>query len=43
MKARFASKCAVCGDMIRAGKEISKNSEDVWVHKYCVDNADELP
>lgn len=43
MKARFATKCSACGDTIKVGKEIAKNSEEVWVHKHCVDNADELP
>lgn len=43
MKARFATKCAVCGDMIRVGKEIAKNSDDVWVHKYCTDASEEFP
>lgn len=43
MRARFASICSACGDKIRVGREIVKNSEDVWVHKHCADNADELP
>lgn len=43
MRARFATKCAACGDMIRVGKEIAKNSEDVWVHKHCIDDSDEFP
>ena len=43
MKARFATKCVACGDMIKVGKEIAKNSEDVWVHKHCIDDSDEFP
>ncbi len=43
MRARFTSKCPACGDTIRAGREIVKNSEDAWVHKYCAEDADELP
>ena len=43
MKARFATKCSACGDMIKVGKEISRDSNDRWVHKHCADDTDELP
>ncbi len=43
MKARFATKCSACGDMIKVGREISKNAAGIWVHKYCAEDADELP
>ncbi len=43
MKAKFAGKCIECGDVIKAGKEILKNSKDQWVHKACCDLEEELP
>ncbi len=43
MKARFSSICPECNDKIKAGREIVKNSKDVWVHKACSDIEDELP
>ena len=43
MKARFNTKCPACDDMIRAGREIVKDSQDRWVHKHCADNAEEIP
>ena len=43
MKARFTGKCIECGDVIKAGKEILKNSKDQWVHKACCDLEEELP
>lgn len=43
MKAKFASVCIECGDKIEPGKEISKNNEENWVHKHCLDDADALP
>jgi len=43
MKARFNGKCVECGDMIKTGKEILKNSKDQWVHKACCDLEEELP
>lgn len=43
MKARFTTKCPACGDMIRAGREIARDSEDRWVHKHCTEDGDELP
>lgn len=43
MKARFNGKCVECGEAIKAGKEILKNSKEQWVHKACSDLEDELP
>tara|TARA_B110001454_G_C12658105_1_gene408336 strand:+ start:544 stop:675 length:132 start_codon:yes stop_codon:yes gene_type:complete len=43
MKARYAGKCSSCGDGIKIGKEISKNSDDIWVHKHCVEELIDLP
>lgn len=42
MKARFASQCSACGDVIKQGREISRDSSDKWVHKHCVDEAGEV-
>ena len=43
MKARFNGKCVECGEAIKVGKEILKNSKDQWVHKACSDLEEELP
>lgn len=43
MRARFTTKCSACGEMIKVGKEITRDSSDRWVHSHCADNADELP
>jgi len=43
MKARFNGKCVECGEVIKVGKEIIKNSKEKWVHKACSDLEDELP
>jgi len=43
MKARFNGKCVECGEVIKIGKEITKNSKGNWVHKHCSDIEDELP
>ena len=43
MKARYAGKCHSCGDDIKIGKEIAKNSDDIWVHKHCVEELVDLP
>ena len=43
MKARFNGKCAECGEAIKVGKEIVKNSNEKWVHKACSDLEEELP
>ena len=43
MKAKFATLCSQCGDQIKPGKEISKDTSDKWVHKYCAEESDELP
>ena len=44
MKARFAGKCSECGEPIKTGKEILKNSKGSWVHKFCCDtDEDDLP
>ena len=44
MKARFSGKCNECGEPIKAGKEIAKNSKGKWVHKFCSDtDGEDLP
>ena len=43
MKAKFNGKCVECGESIRVGKEILKNSDDKCVHKACSDIEEELP
>ena len=43
MKARFPGKCVECGESIKVGKEILKNSKEQWVHASCSDLEDELP
>jgi hypothetical protein len=43
MKARFSTKCSVCDALIEKGKEIAKNDDGDWVHRYCVSEMLELP
>ncbi len=43
MKAKFASKCPSCGDLIKQGKEIGKGTDGRWVHKHCLDEDSDLP
>ena len=43
MKARFNGICVECGEKIKVGKEIVKNSKEKWVHKACSDIEEELP
>ena len=43
MKAKFASSCPSCGDKIQLGKEITKNSDEKWVHKHCAEDSEGLP
>ena len=43
MKAKFATSCIACGGKIQVGKEISKNKDENWVHKHCIDDSDGLP
>lgn len=43
MKARFNGRCVECGEPIKVGREIVKNSKDKWVHKACSDIEEELP
>lgn len=43
MKAKFNGKCVECGESIKVGKEILKNSKEKWVHKACSDLEEELP
>ena len=43
MKARFNGKCVECGQEIKTGKEIVKNSNEKWVHKACSDLEEKLP
>ncbi len=42
MKAKFTTPCISCGAEINPGKEIAKNNEGNWVHKYCIEDT-ELP
>jgi len=43
LKARFNGKCIECGEPIKTGREILKNSKGNWVHKACSDLEEELP
>ncbi len=43
MKARFNGKCVECGEAIKVGKEILKNSNERWIHKACCDLEEESP
>ncbi len=43
MKARFLTVCTSCGGKIQPGKEISKNGDELWVHKHCAEDAEGLP
>ena len=43
MKARFPGKCSECNEDIVKGKEIAKNTQGKWVHKFCSDSETELP
>jgi len=43
MKARFASNCPSCGETMKVGKEIVKNSDEKWVHKHCAEDSLDLP
>ena len=43
MKARFGSKCVSCGELIKAGKEILKDSQERWVQSQCADVSLDLP
>ncbi len=43
MKARFGSKCISCGEPIKVGKEILKDSQERWVHSHCTDVSLDLP
>ncbi len=43
MRAKFATVCISCGEKIVPGKEISKNKDDKWVHKHCVEEEEGLP
>jgi hypothetical protein len=43
MKARFSTKCSVCDAFIEKGKEIVKNEDENWVHKYCANEILEIP
>jgi len=40
MKAKFKSSCTSCGEIIKPGKEISKNNEGSWVHNFCAEDKD---
>jgi len=33
----------LCGDKIQPGKEITKNQDEEWVHKHCVEDSEGLP
>jgi hypothetical protein len=43
MKARFNTSCVSCGEQIKAGKEIAKDSAGRWVHKHCAPEIVDLP
>lgn len=43
MKAKFASSCVSCGDEIKRGKEITKDTSGKWVHKHCASETVDLP
>ena len=43
MKAKFSSSCVSCGDLIKVGKEISKDNSGTWVHKHCTEETLDLP
>jgi len=43
LKARFAGQCSECGEPIKTGREISKNSAGKWVHQACSDVEEEIP
>lgn len=43
VRAKFNTRCPACGEAIKAGKEISRDSQDRWVHKHCNDMEEELP
>lgn len=43
MKAKFATLCVSCEEKIQPGKEIAKNKEEKWVHKYCVEDLENMP
>ena len=43
MKARFSTKCTSCDAFIEKGKEIEKNEDGNWVHKYCANEILEIP
>ena len=43
LKARFNGRCTECGEAIKSGKEILKNSKGNWGHKACCDLEEELP
>lgn len=40
MKAKFTTCCVSCGAVIKPGKEIAKNHQGSWVHKYCTEDID---
>ncbi len=43
MKAKFSSSCVSCGDEIKRGKEITKDTSGKWVHKHCASETVDLP
>ena len=43
MKAKFSSSCKSCGELIKTGKDISKDNSGQWVHKYCDEEDMGLP
>jgi hypothetical protein len=43
MKAKFNTSCSSCGDKIKIGKEIAKDQNGKWVHKYCITVDSDLP
>ena len=43
MKAKFSTICIVCDANIQKGKEIVKNENGDWIHKYCANEIVEIP
>jgi hypothetical protein len=43
MKAKYNTACSSCGEPIKPGKEIAKDSSGNWVHKHCMTDIVDLP
>ncbi len=42
MKAKFSSSCQSCGDLIKVGKDISKDDQGRRLHKFCTEDSANL-